>query len=177
MDIQHSMSMALDTRFHIWFIWQFITKCDRYYYKMRQLLYYKMQQKFITKCIRFFITKCDSYYKMRRFYKNIWQLLQNVTEQQSWRLLSSWKKIEEPVTSVKSKTWLRLKSRSEVLFSYVLIFETMWPRCELIKGTLQNLTTSTCTKEQHIFNQKINFRWLLINSFVLSDSHEVMNTQ
>ena len=45
---------------------QFITKCDRYYYKIQQLFYYKMRQKFITKYVRFFITKCDSYYKMRR---------------------------------------------------------------------------------------------------------------
>ena len=31
----------------------FITKCDRCYYKMRQLFYYKMRQKFIAKCIKF----------------------------------------------------------------------------------------------------------------------------
>ena len=65
-------------------LWHFITKCNRYYYKIRQLLYYRMQQKFITKYVNFllqnatlllqnatvkcddFITKCDSYYKMRR---------------------------------------------------------------------------------------------------------------
>ena len=49
-----------------------ITKCDSY---------------FITKCGRsllenasvFFITKCDSYYKMRRFYYKVRQLLQNIT--------------------------------------------------------------------------------------------------
>ena len=53
---------------------------------MRQLFYYKMQQKFITKCVRFFITKCDSFilkcdinYKMRRFYYEMRQLLQNAT--------------------------------------------------------------------------------------------------
>ena len=34
-----------------------ITKCDRYYYNMRQ--------KFITKYVTFFITKCDVYYKLR----------------------------------------------------------------------------------------------------------------
>ena len=38
-----------------------VTKCDRYYYIMRQLFYYKMRQKFITKCVRFFIAKCDSF--------------------------------------------------------------------------------------------------------------------
>ena len=66
---QHSMSMVLSTRFHIWLLWHFITKCDRYYHKMRQIFYYKMRQKFITKWVRFFIlkcnifiTKCDSYY-------------------------------------------------------------------------------------------------------------------
>ena len=42
-----------------------ITKCNKYYYKMRQLFYYKMRQKFIRKCDSF-ITKCDSYCKMRR---------------------------------------------------------------------------------------------------------------
>ena len=56
-------------------------------------------------------------------------------------------KIEEPVTPVKSKTWLRLKSRSEVLFSHILISEGNWFRCDLIKEALQNLTTSTYTKK------------------------------
>ena len=49
-----------------------ITKCDGY---------------FITKCDKsllqnvsgFFITKCDSYYKLRRFYYKMRQLLQNAT--------------------------------------------------------------------------------------------------
>ena len=65
---------------------RFITKSDRYYCNIRQLLYYKMWQKVITKCVRIFITnvtvllqnatvatncddfitKCDSYYKMWR---------------------------------------------------------------------------------------------------------------
>ena len=40
-----------------------ITKCDGYYYKM--------QQKFITKCV--------SYYKLRRSYYKMRQLLQNAT--------------------------------------------------------------------------------------------------
>ena len=40
-------------------LWQSITKCDRYYYKMRQ--------KFFTKYVRFFLTKCDSYYKLRHY--------------------------------------------------------------------------------------------------------------
>ena len=33
-------------------LWHFVTKCDRYYFKMRQ--------KFLTKCVRYFITKSDS---------------------------------------------------------------------------------------------------------------------
>ena len=87
-DIGYSMTTALDTRisnfgsqewlwFYIWFAMTLITKCDRYYYKMRQLFYYKMRQKFIATCVRTFftkydsfVTKCDSYYKM-------WRLLQN----------------------------------------------------------------------------------------------------
>ena len=65
-DIQHSMSMVLDTMgFHILFIMTV-------YYKMRQLFYYKMRQKFITKCVRFFITK------LRQLLKNAMILLQNV---------------------------------------------------------------------------------------------------
>ena len=43
--------------FHIWFIislWHFITKCDRYYYKMWQS----------------FVTKCGSYYNMQRLLQN-----------------------------------------------------------------------------------------------------------
>ena len=45
---------------------KFIKKCDRYYYKIRQLIYYKIRQKFLTKRVRFFITNCNSYYKMQR---------------------------------------------------------------------------------------------------------------
>ena len=58
---------------------QFITKCYRYYYKMRQLFYYKIWQRFrffITKCNNL-ITKCDSYYKLRQFHYKMWQLFQN----------------------------------------------------------------------------------------------------
>ena len=67
-------------------LWHFITKCDRYYYNVRQLFYYKMRQKFIAKCGRFFVTKrdsfilkCNSYYKLRQFDYKMWQLLQNAT--------------------------------------------------------------------------------------------------
>ena len=67
-------------------LWQFMTKCNGYYYKMRQLLYYKMRQKFIKKCISFFVTKCDSfitkyysYYKLLRFYYKMQQSLKNAT--------------------------------------------------------------------------------------------------
>ena len=55
--IQHSMSMVLDTRFHIWFIMKL-------YYKMRQVVYYKMRQ---------------CYYKMRQLLQIATILLQNTT--------------------------------------------------------------------------------------------------
>ena len=58
-DIQRSMNMLLDTRFHIWLI---------------MTLYYKIRQKFITKCVRFFITKCDSCYKMQRLLDSTWNI-------------------------------------------------------------------------------------------------------
>ena len=71
--IQNSMSMVLDTSFHIWFIMTV-------YYEMRQLFYYKMRWNFITKCVRFFVTKCDSFiYKMRQLLQNATILLQNAT--------------------------------------------------------------------------------------------------
>ena len=38
-----------------------------------------MRQEFITKCDRVFLTKCDSYYKFRRFYYKMRQLLWNAT--------------------------------------------------------------------------------------------------
>ena len=64
---------------------RFITKCDRYYYKIRQPFYYNMRRNFMAKCVRFFTAKCDSfitkydsYYKMRRFCYKMRQLLQNV---------------------------------------------------------------------------------------------------
>ena len=65
------MDMMLDTRkpnfgiygrgFIFGSLWHFITKCERYHCKMRQLFYYKMRQKCITECIRLFITKCNSF--------------------------------------------------------------------------------------------------------------------
>ena len=51
---------------------KFITKCDKCYYKVRQLFYYKVRQVLlqsatgITKCDNF-ITKCDDYYKVRQY--------------------------------------------------------------------------------------------------------------
>ena len=51
---------------------KFITKCDKCYYKVRQLFYYKVRQVLlqsatgITKCDNF-ITKCDRYYKVRQY--------------------------------------------------------------------------------------------------------------
>ena len=46
---------------------------------MRKLFYYKIGQKFITNFVRVFIIKCDSFYKFRRFYYKLWQLVQNAT--------------------------------------------------------------------------------------------------
>ena len=44
-DIQHSMSMVIDTRFHIWFIMTILLQdATEVYYKMHQVLYYKMWQ-------------------------------------------------------------------------------------------------------------------------------------
>ena len=59
-------------------LWHFITKCDRYHYKMQQLYYYKMRQNFVTKCIRFFISKSDSS-QIRQLLQNASILLQNAT--------------------------------------------------------------------------------------------------
>ena len=50
-DIQHSMSVVLNTRFHIWFI---VTV----YYKMRQILLQNATD-IITKWDSYFIAKCD----------------------------------------------------------------------------------------------------------------------
>ena len=94
-DIQHSMSMVLDTRVHIWFIMTV-------YYKNATCIITKCDSCFITKCSRSllqnvsgfllqnvtvllenvtvitncenFITKCNSYHKM-------WYLLQIATVQ------------------------------------------------------------------------------------------------
>ena len=54
---------------------KFTTKCDKCYYKVRQLFYYKARQVLlksatgITKCDNF-ITKCDRYYKVRRLFQS-----------------------------------------------------------------------------------------------------------
>ena len=63
--IQHSMSMVIDTRFHIWSIWHFI-----------MALY---ATDIITKCDGYFIAKCD-----RIFYYKMQQLLQNETLIRNW---------------------------------------------------------------------------------------------
>ena len=56
--IQHSMSMVLDTRFHIWLIMAV-------YYKMRQILLQNARSILLQNTTGLY-TKCDSYYKMRR---------------------------------------------------------------------------------------------------------------
>ena len=79
--VQHSMSMVLDMRFHIWFIMTL-------HYKMQKILLQIVKAILLQnvtvcyKCIRFFITKCDSfitncnsYYKLRQFYYKMQQLL------------------------------------------------------------------------------------------------------
>ena len=83
-DIQHSMSMVLNTSFIFDSLWQSITICDSYYYKVQQLFYYKIREKFITKCVKFFITKrdsfitkCYSHYKMWQLYYKIWTFITN----------------------------------------------------------------------------------------------------
>ena len=74
-------------------LWTFITKWNKYCYKMRQLFHHKMQQKFITKCSRFFIIKRDNYYKMRLFYYKMRRTLQNVSvhckTKGNWYLVAS----------------------------------------------------------------------------------------
>ena len=58
MNIQHSMSMVLDTRFQIWFI-------TRVYYKMRQILLQNATNFLLQNGT--VITKCDVYYKLRQY--------------------------------------------------------------------------------------------------------------
>ena len=59
---------------------RFITKCDKCYYKVRQLFYYKVRWSVITKCDSFFITKCDRcYYKVRQLLQSVTILLQSAT--------------------------------------------------------------------------------------------------
>ena len=66
-------TLHLKTNFDVFIFrpfWHFITKCYRYYYKMRHLFYYKMRQKFITKCVNVFIQNVTVYYKMQQFVQN-----------------------------------------------------------------------------------------------------------
>ena len=76
-DIQHSMSMVLDTGFHIWFVMTV-------YYKMRQILLQNAIAMLLQNASGFllcgsFIAKCDSYYKLPWFYYKMRQLFQNAT--------------------------------------------------------------------------------------------------
>ena len=75
-DIQHSMRMVLDTRFHIWFIVTLYYKmrqillenattillenATEVYYKMRQTFYYKMRQLLQTATVHGFIHQHNS---------------------------------------------------------------------------------------------------------------------
>ena len=74
---QRSLMLGVKSGYSFIFdlLWHFVTKCDRYYYKMRQPFYHKMRQKFIKKCVRFFIDK------MRQLLQNTWILLQNSSSQ------------------------------------------------------------------------------------------------
>ena len=59
---------------------KFITKCDKCYYKVRQLFYYKVRWSVITKCDSLVITKCDKcYYKVRQVLQSVTILLQSAT--------------------------------------------------------------------------------------------------
>ena len=86
-DIQYSMSMVVDTRFHTWFIMTVYYKMQKIilqnataillqnatevYYKMRQVFYYKMRH--------FYYKMRQFYYQLRQFYYKIRQLLENAT--------------------------------------------------------------------------------------------------
>ena len=100
-NIQRSMNMLLDTRFHIWLI-------TTLYYKMRQILlqnataillenatevYYKMRQVF--------------YYKMQEFYYKTRQLLQNATFITNCDITSTHKSLDTIDSSsiIKILTW------------------------------------------------------------------------
>ena len=85
-DIQHGMSMVLNTRFYVWFIMTpyckmlqillqnaaviLLPNATEIYNKMRQV-FYKMRQ--------FYHKMQHSYCKLWRFYYKMWQLLQNAT--------------------------------------------------------------------------------------------------
>ena len=105
--------------------WWFITKCDKKYYKVRQLLQVLQTATiyFITKCVKFllqtatgtFITKCDKkYYKVRQLLK----LLQSVTI--FITKCDSFSKILQSATVLQSETLHR--SSILHLFSVIRLF-------------------------------------------------------
>ena len=131
------MRMIIDTWFHIWFIWQFITKSDESNYKIRQLFKYKMRQKFITKCVRFLITKCNSYYKMRR-------LLQIATVHSIQ--YTSWDSLKKPLLSMSQKQPSRYVLRKSCSENIQQIYRrTPMPKCDFNKFAKQLTLWHACS--------------------------------
>ena len=58
---------------------KFITKCDKCYYKVRQLFLLQSATAFLLQSATSVITKCDRYYKVWQFYYKVWQVLQSAT--------------------------------------------------------------------------------------------------
>ena len=84
-DIQRSMNMLLDTRFHIWLIMTLLQNATEVYYKMRQVFYYKMWQ----------------------FYCKMRQLLQNATFIRQY--------MEYPDTRAITKLWVKKSVHQNLL--------------------------------------------------------------
>ena len=58
---------------------KFITKCDKYYYKVRQLLLLQSATAFLLQSTTSVITKYNRYYKVWQFYYKVRRLLQSAT--------------------------------------------------------------------------------------------------
>ena len=150
---------------------KFITKCDKYYYKVRQLLLLQSATAFLLQSTTSVITKYDRHYKVWQFYYKVRRLLQSATVHKYTRLSDHLNKRSRWLTRINQSTYVVRSLRTQAFSSRVLL-QTIsaslsgWksqPPLQLIKQSLKQLIT-TELRAIFLLKKKVwihNFGWYL----------------